>query len=212
MARPILHRNLIACGLIAACAFGVACRESSTAPGKHTASLQAALPKLGALQPFDLTDHRGKPFTTETMRGKVWVAAFLFTRCPSICPQMMRRMKGLQQAAKSRAISLHLTSFSVDPDNDTPEVLSAYAKRFDVDTASWTFVTGDSATIRNAAEHGFKIGVEGTADPKAADFGITHGSHLVLLDSELTIRGYYRSTDPEQMDKLLSAAQQLGNE
>lgn len=208
--------SLLALSLLAlsavACEQGPADKPPASTTGhalQNTAALQASLPTLGGLQPFALLDHAGNSFTAETMRGKVWVAAFMFTRCPTICPAMTRRMKALQQAANSSDVPLHLVSFSVDPDNDTPAVLSAYIAKNQVDTKTWSFVTGDSVVIREAAERGFKIGVEGQADPKAAGFGITHGSHLVLVDAGLNLRGYYQSSDPERVKQLLADAKAL---
>ena len=63
--------------------------------------------------------------------------------------------------------------------------------------------------IRNAAENGFKIGVDGTPRPGAEHLGITHGTHLVLLDGTLTIRGYYQSSEPEKLKQLLDDAAAL---
>ncbi len=183
-------------------------------PGSASISAGEAAPppKLGELPRFELVDQTGQPFTPATMRGKVWAAAFVFTRCPSVCPMMTARMKQLQQRAASAGVPLHLVSFSVDPDFDTPEVLTAYARRFAVDTERWTFVTGDSEAIRDAAEQGFKIGVSGQADPSAPNFGITHGTHLVLLDPQLRIRGYYQSAEPARIDALLQSARALAAE
>lgn len=196
---------------------GFACEQAQPGKTSFPASAQAALntssqkglPKLGTLKAFALLDQAGKSFTAETLRGKVWVAAFMFTRCPTICPLMTKRMKALQQEARAESIPLHLVSFSVDPENDTPSVLSVYVADNAIDTKSWSFVTGDSAVIREAAEHGFKIGVEGKADPNAEGFGITHGSHFVLVDANLTLRGYYQSSDPDRVKQLLVDAKSL---
>jgi protein SCO1/2 len=171
-----------------------------------------ALPRLGAVGPFWLTDQEDRTFTEASLDGKVWVAAFMFTRCPTVCPEMVRRMRGLQEQARQRGVPLELVSFSVDPENDTPEVLRAYVAAQGIDTRNWHFLTGDSAVIRTTAEKGFKIGVEGT--PKAGEdhYGITHGTHLVLLDSHRTIRGYYQSSDPEKVAALLDDAAVLAQQ
>lgn len=173
------------------------------------AAAAAELPRLGTVPPFWLTDHEGRNFSERSLDGKVWVAAFMFTRCPTICPEMVRRMRGLQEQAKARGIPLELSSFSVDPQNDTPEVLRAYAAGKGLDTSNWRFLTGDSAVIKNTAEQGFKIGVDGNADPNAPDFGITHGTHFILLDGNRTIRGYYQSSEPARVEQLLEDAAKL---
>ncbi len=169
----------------------------------------STLPKLSTVGAFWLTDQAGRSFSEQNLDGKVWVAAFMFTRCPTICPEMMRRMRYLQEQAAARDLPLHFLSFSVDPENDTPEVLRKFAAQYQVDTRSWSFLTGDNAVIRAAAEQGFKIGVSGTPQPGAQHMGITHGTHLVLLDGARTIRGYYQSSEPDKLQQLLADAAAL---
>jgi protein SCO1 len=178
----------------------LACRRSDAASG---------LPRLGTVGEFWLTNQNGRSFSEQDLNAKVWVAAFMFTRCPSICPEMTRRMRHLQEQAQKRDIPLNFVSFSVDPENDTPEVLWRFAAQYGADTKTWTFLTGDNAVIRKAAEDGFKIGVEGTLRPGAEHLGITHGTHLVLLDQNRTIRGYYQSSEPAKLEQLLNDADSL---
>ncbi|HVU05039.1 MAG TPA: SCO family protein [Polyangiaceae bacterium] len=164
------------------------------------------LPHFGRVPAFSMKDQDGKPFSEDSVRGSVWAAAFVFTRCPTACPRVTRAMKDVQLDAKKRNLALRLVSFSIDPDNDTPEVLSKYAKEYDADTSTWTFATGNLADVQKTAEHGFKIAVEGTADPSKAGFGINHGTQLVLVDPELEIRGYYSTSDPAALTKVVEDA------
>lgn len=173
------------------------------------AARAAELPRLGTVGPFWLTDQAGRSFSEQSLNGQVWVAAFMFTRCPTICPELTRRMRYLQEQARARNVPLHLLSFSVDPENDTPEVLRNYAAQYGADTASWSFLTGDNSVIRKAAEEGFKIGVDGVPKAGAEHYGITHGTHLVLLDGTRTIRGYYQSSEPTKLGQLLDDAAAL---
>ena len=168
-----------------------------------------ALPELGRVGAFALVNQQGAPVTAETLRGKVWVAAFFFTRCPTICPRITRRMRALQVAAQSRAEPPTLVSFSVDPDNDTPAALLEYAKHFDADLRSWSFLTGDLEVVKHTVVDGFKLALDGKADPGAENGGIIHGSHLVLVDRKLAIRGYYRTDDEDDMKRLLEDAARL---
>jgi protein SCO1/2 len=167
------------------------------------------LPSLGSVGHFALTDQAGRAVTEATLRGHVWAAAFFFTRCPTICPRITRRMKALQQDAKRAGVKLELVSFSVDPENDTPDVLTAYAREYQADLANWHFLTGDLEVIRKTSEQGFKLALDGKATPGAPDFGLFHGSHLVLVDGTGTIRGYYRTSDDAEMAKLLKDAAAL---
>jgi protein SCO1 len=180
-----------------------------TLGGSSCKSNARALPRLGQVAAFSLLDQRGTAVTADSLRGKVWVAAFFFTRCPSICPRITRRMRALQVQAKRSALDLSLVSFSVDPDNDTPPVLLDYARRFDADSSSWDFLTGDLATVKRTVVDGFKLALDGKADPSAENGGIIHGSHLVLVDRTLAIRGYYRSDDEDDMLRILEDARGL---
>lgn len=169
-----------------------------------------SLPKLGSVPAFSLKDQAGRPFERATLQGKVWVAAFMFTRCPTICPRITRRMKELQEQARDARIALHLVSFSVDPEHDTPELLRAFAKDYGADLSSWTFATGDAQVIQKTAVDGFKLALEGRFDASAPDGGIVHGSHLVLVDGSAQIRGFYRTDDPAELERLLADAKALG--
>jgi protein SCO1/2 len=118
-------------------------------------------------------------------------------------------MRALQERAAKETIPLRLVSFSVDPDNDTPDALRDYARRFNAETKTWSFVTGDFTSMQKVSVDGFKLALEGRADAGAENFGILHGSHLVLVDRELDIRGYYRTEDDEAMAGLLRDAARL---
>lgn len=184
--------------LIATMGAAAACKKASE-----------PLPKLGEVGAFSLLDQRGRPFGSSNVRGKPWVAAFFFTRCPSICPRITQRMRQLQIDAKQSAPRLSLLSFSVDPDNDTPQVLAEYGKRYGADFSNWSFLTGELGVVKQTVIGGFKLALDGKADPNAENGGIIHGSHLVLVDSGLVIRGYYRTDDEDDMKQLLVDAARL---
>lgn len=194
--------------LSAAVALGLPLSAAGVLTGCHTAP---DLPTYGVVQDFSLRDETGSPFTRETMMGRTWIAAFVFTRCPSACPRVTRAMRDLQVKAAQRNAKIHLVSFSVDPEFDTPVVLQSYAKEYGADLVNWSFVTGNAATIQRTAEQGLKIAAQGKADPTKADFGITHGTQLVLLDARGTIRGYYASNDDAALARLLDDATRLAS-
>ena len=119
------------------------------------------------------------------LAGKVVVANFIFTSCPTVCPTLTAHMARIQQRfAKTEGV--HLLSFSVDPKNDTPEKLAAFAKEYGQDPARWTFLTGDIQAVEKAIVEGFKIHIGGAGDPEATAFDIVHGAlgeqKLLLLD------------------------------
>jgi protein SCO1/2 len=167
------------------------------------------LPTLTRVPGFQLTDQAGQPFAAEQLRGKTWAAAFMFTRCPSICPRITRTMVELQRRADADGVVMHWVSFSVDPENDNPAVLRAYASEHGCDLKNWSFLTGPVNEIRETAEQGFKIAFEGDPKEGAEHMGISHGSHLVLVDPQLNIRGYYRTLDGDAQGRLLLDAKQL---
>jgi protein SCO1/2 len=158
---------------------------------------------------FTLVNQANEPVSAASLRGKVWVAAFFFTHCPTICPRITRRMRALQVATSSGNPPLSLVSFSVDPENDTPSALLAYAHRYQADLRSWSFLTGDLSVVQRTVVDGFKLALDGKPDPGAENGGIIHGSHLVLVDRTLAIRGYYLSEDDDDMRKLVDDAKRL---
>jgi protein SCO1/2 len=128
------------------------------------------------------------------MEGKLSVSAFVFTHCRSTCPRITAHMKGLQ-ARLSDVPSAHFVSVSVDPRNDTPEVIKAYMTKNDLDETNWRFVTGDEEAIRHVVVDGFRVGL-GDEDSKAAGAeDIMHSNSFVLVDHEAQVRGYYRANN-----------------
>ena len=194
--------------LSAAIALGIPFPAAGVLTGCHR---EPDLPTFGVVPDFSLTDQVGNPFTRETMKGRTWIAAFVFTRCPSACPRVTRAMRDLQVKAVQRNAKIHLVSFSVDPEFDTPVVLRSYAKEYSADLVNWSFVTGNAEMIQKTAEQGLKIAAQGKADPTKADFGITHGTQLVLVDARGTIRGYYASNDDAALARLLDDATRLAS-
>lgn len=165
------------------------------------------LPKLTQVSNFSLVNHEGKPFTQASLEGTVWITAFLFTRCPTVCPRIMKQLVQMQATVKNKAIPAKFLCFSVDPEFDTPKVLTAFGERHGADFSRWVFLTGDSSTLQKTVTDGFKIGLEGNIDETKDHLGITHGSHLVLVDQARFVRGYYRSSDePKTRTMLLDAA------
>ena len=152
------------------------------------------VPVLGQLPEFSLVDQNEQAFDRDTMEGKLWVSAFVFTHCRSTCPRITAHMKGLQSRL-SDVPSAHFVSVSVDPRNDTPEVIKAYMTKNELDESNWRFVTGEEEAIRHVVVDGFRVGL-GDADSKAAGAeDIMHSNSFVLVDAEAQVRGYYRANN-----------------
>ncbi len=142
---------------------------------------------------FALTAQSGESFESSALAGKVWVVHFFFTSCPSVCPVLTAKMQRLQ-ADLAGLSGFHLVSFSVDPETDTPEVLTEYAQRHNADLRNWTFLTGETEAIREAVVEGLRVGI-GERDARG---DIRHGNYFVLVDQEGKVRGYYRPDDESQ--------------
>jgi len=164
-------------------------------------SADLAIPVLAILPEFELTDHNGKLFGSSQLRGNVWVANYFFTKCKATCPAQTAKMakinKKLQATSGWRDISL--VSISVDPDNDTPESLSEYAKEAKVKNHNWKFLTGDKDAIWRLCTEEFKLPVSSGSDPANP---ISHSPKAVLVDQHMRVRGYYEITSEDGLHQL----------
>lgn len=169
----------------------------------------SAPPVVGSLPAFHFVNQRGEPFGSEQLKGQVWIANFIFTRCPSICPKFTGELKKIQQRTVRDGGKLQLVSFSVDPEFDTPEVLQAYAQKYEANPTRWTFLTGEPEQVKGTIVQGFKVALG--RDEKLGDNpeGIFHGTHFVLVDGDLNIRGYYKSDDPSAVGRMVRDARLL---
>jgi protein SCO1/2 len=169
------------------------------------------LPVLGAVPAFHLVDERGALYSNETMRGHVEVVDFIFTRCPSSCPRLTARMGELETRLAKDGRDARLVSFSVDPENDTPAVLAAYAAKAGADLGRWTFVTGPVDEVMAAAVLGFKVSAAKIA-AGANDYDVTHGDWFVVVDRAGSIRGYYPTEEPADFERLVADVERLDAE
>ena len=183
----------------------------STAAVAMLRARREPLPSYGAVPAFTLVGSDGKPFDGATLDGKPWVADFIFTTCPEVCPRMTEEMARLQSWLINRALDgkVHLVSVSVDPARDTPETLLHYAAQFRAQPRTWIFLTGDQKSIEDAVVRGFKIAVSRERDDSQDSFAIVHGTKFVLVDGKRQIRGYYDPNDRQSMAKLRGDLEEL---
>lgn len=162
-----------------------------------------ALPQLGELPQFSLTDQRGRPFGRDQLQGKVWVADFVFTSCADACPRLSKQMRALQDRLDPQG-RIGLLSISVDPDRDTPDRLRQYGETYGARDDLWRFLTGSPTEVERTVVKGFKIAmakVPAREAPRSDDelraeaIDILHGERFVLVDSRARIRGYYVADD-----------------
>ncbi len=170
------------------------------------------LPQLGSLPDFSFTREDGSAWGSAQLRGHPFVANFIFTRCPTICPAFTRKMARVQKDTEPFGPGLQLVSFSVDPTYDTPERLAEYAKKHGANPARWSFLTGDYNRLKDTVVNSFKIAMGRESMDEADVLGIFHGNHFVLVDGAGQIRGYYESADDEAFERLLRDAARLARE
>ena len=156
--------------------------------------------EYGVIPDFKLTERSGKPIQLADLRGKVWIADFIFTHCAGPCPLMTTRMAGIQKSVLGLN-DVRLVSFTVDPDRDTPEVLARYASDYAASADKWLFLTGPKAALFSLATNGFHLAVIEDSDGGSQP---DHSTRFALVDREAKIRGYYDGTSEEAMIKLIA--------
>ena len=176
------------------------------------APAQEPLPTYYEVPSFALTDQEGKSFGSAELEGRIWVASFIFTHCPTVCEGLTEGLKRVGDRLGPKS-GVQLVTFSVDPENDTPEVLRAYAEKRSLDQSRWRFLTGELAAMQKAVIEGFKLPMQRAEDgqelpPAAQLMGIAHGTRLVLVDRALQIRGYYEVDEPG-LERLVADARRL---
>lgn len=201
----------------------------SRSPSLDATDPGTALPMIKEAPDFALTNRDGSTVDLARLEGKPWVADFVFTSCPGVCPILSERMQDL--AADVSADEVNLVSFSVDPLTDTPEVLEAYARKHEAGP-NWYFLTGPRDEIHRVVREGFMLVLddsarsdttpvtpmsrpvppdgtppedtasEDTASDSALAEPIVHSNRFVLVDGENRIRGYYNAFDAQELEQL----------
>ncbi|MGX4668514.1 SCO family protein [Cerasibacillus sp. JNUCC 74] len=157
---------------------------------------------------FTFTTQDNEKLSLEDLKGDYWVADFIFTNCTSVCIPMTSNLVKLQQKVKEENINIQFVSFSVDPENDTPEVLTSYAKDYKADLDNWTFLTGyDFQTIKEFSIKSFKSMV---APPPEGEDQVTHGTSFFLVNPEGMAIKKYNGVQADSMDQIIADLKALG--
>jgi len=191
-------------------------RQPQSLPAEGTVE---TLADYGLVPDFRLTERGGSTVTLADLRGKVWLANFIYTECTETCPLQSLQVQRLQKEFVGSA-DIRFVSITVDPGHDTPEVLRRYAERYGADPGRWLFLTGPKPAIYGLAKDGFKLGVSDASPaaqggvpgwplgpaPAFASHGsgglILHSSRFVLVDRQARIRAYHRTDDPDSLARL----------
>jgi protein SCO1/2/putative membrane protein len=173
-------------------------------PLRAAQDLGADSPTLG---PLELRERSGRTVTSVDLGDRVAIASFIFTSCPLSCPRITSIMQGLQ--GRLSATDVLLVSFSVDPERDTPEVLSKYAQRYGASPDRWWFLTGPKSAIYDLILDRFRLPITAATGPVAEGTEpIQHSERLVLIDRGRIV-GYFDSHDASAIDSLVSKATRL---
>ena len=156
---------------------------------------------------FSLLAQSGGTVTRNDLMGKVHVASFIYTRCAGICPAMVTQLKKVQAAIAGR--NAVLVSYSVTPQEDTPESLSAFGALRGIDPHRWKLVTGDAGKIYELARTSYFADDGRLEVGKAASEQFLHTEKALLVDGDGRLRGVYNATLPHDLEKLIADLDQL---
>lgn len=149
---------------------------------------------------FEFISQDSVKITQKDFVGKIYVADFFFTTCPTICPKMKTQMLRIFKKFKDNP-QVAILSHTIDPRHDTPSVLKEFSKNLGIQNSMWQMVTGDKTKIYEIGQKSYMVSA--TDDPKQPG-GIVHSGAFILVDKNRHIRGIYDGTEPEKVDKLMA--------
>jgi cytochrome oxidase Cu insertion factor (SCO1/SenC/PrrC family) len=177
-----------------------------------------SLPVIGPVADFALTNQAGQQVSLSDLKGRVWVADIIFTRCAGPCPEMTRKMKELQDALPPGS-QARLVTLTTDADFDTPEVLARYAERYGAKGGRWSFLTGDKVVVANLAIDSLKLTAVAKPPAERTDPNdlFVHSTIFVVVDRQGRLRGAFESVGEqvswvEAKRDILEAVRQLEEE
>lgn len=148
---------------------------------------------------FGFLDQDSVMVTNKSLDGKIYIADFFFTTCPTICPKMNAQLVRVYDKYKDDG-NIKILSYSIDPVHDSVAVLRNFARRLDVSSKTWHFVTGDQDKIFELGQNSYMV----TAmEDQSTPGGFLHSGALILVDPQRRVRGYYNGTSPEDVDRLI---------
>lgn len=150
---------------------------------------------------FSFTNQYNESFSLDDLEGTWWIADFVFTNCTTVCLPMTSNMAKLQTRIAEENFPVHLVSFSVDPDYDTPEVLEVYGNEYGSDFETWTFLTGyDFNTIKELSIKSFRALLK---EPKKSSDEIMHDTRFFLVDPKGNIVKGYDGVKSDSLDEIM---------
>lgn len=150
----------------------------------HSSEGNSKLMTIGPAPKFELTDQNNKLISNKDYAGKVYVLEFFFTTCPTICPKMNLNMLTIQNAFFGNP-NFGIVSITINPENDTPQVLKEHAQKLGVKSSNWHFLSGDKTKIFDLANKGFNVYV---GQNSKVNGGFEHSGLFALIDKNGDIR------------------------
>ena len=202
-----MTRIILFAGIMTALAAGLMSGAMTTAPGLPFYDSADFTPRwtrtsVHQVADFSLVTQNGATITRNDVMGKVHVASFIYTRCAGVCPAMVTQLKKVQAAIAGR--NAVLVSYSVSPQDDTPESLTVFGKVRGIDANQWKLVTGDAEQIYELARTSYFADDGRLEVGKAATEQFLHTEKALLVDREGRLRGVYNATVPHDIEKLIA--------
>lgn len=159
---------------------------------------------------FSFINQEEEALSLEDLKGKWWIADFIFTNCETVCLPMTSNMSALQDALAEEDIDVQLISFSVDPDYDSPTVLKDYGESYEANFSNWSFLTGyDFDTIKELSVKSFRAPV---LEPESGSNQVTHDTRFFLVTPEGKVVKGYDGVNSESMKEILEDLKSLKND
>lgn len=148
---------------------------------------------------FTATDHTGNKLSLQDLKGDIWLVDLIFTRCNNVCPPMTANMAKVQQELQKQKLPVKIVSFSVDPDYDQPEILTAFAKKYNAQLTNWHFLTGYSLKdIQQLTQTAFKGTITQRKGPsEEVPIMVDHPTRFYLIDKQGKVRKLYNGLQPD---------------
>jgi len=157
---------------------------------------------------FEFYNQDSMVVNNETLKGKIYIADFFFTTCPTICPVMKKQMLRVYHEFNDDD-EIMILSHTIDPEHDTVAVLKDFAERLNVSSDKWHFVTGPKEKIYEIGQKSYMVTAN---EDNQAPGGFIHSGAFILVDKSQRIRGLYDGTVPEQVDQLMFDIRRLKKE
>lgn len=168
----------------------------------HYQKLPILGPEMHTVSDFHFKNQSGKTVTLNDWKNKIVVANFFFSHCSSVCPKMIYQLKRVQAYGDKNIL---INSFSVDPERDSVGRLKRYAEQFSIHN-NWLLLTGDKIALYRFARKDLMI-VAADGDGGPDDF--IHSENLVLIDPHKRLRGFYKGTDENEVNRLIHDIEKL---